>query len=88
VTGVASADVIAVAGSGNVMLNFSKVPALVAVHSSSGDVVLVLPPGATTYLVSASASSGTTSVRVPQSPRSQHVIRVTVGSGNIIVMTG
>jgi hypothetical protein len=51
-------------------------------------VTLVLPPGPTAYRVNASANSGTTHVRVPTSPLSQHVITVTAGSGNITVRTG
>jgi hypothetical protein len=85
---VASADVTAADQSGNVMLRFSQAPASVTVHNDSGDVTLVLPPGPTAYQVHATANSGTTSVNVPRSTRSQHVITVTAGSGNITVVNG
>lgn len=88
VTGVASAKVTAVDHSCNVSLSFSEVPANVVVHNDSGDVTLVLPPGSATYQVNASTDSGTTTVGVPRSSLSQHVITVTDHSGNITVVTG
>ncbi len=88
VTGLASPEVSAVDQSGNVLLRFSKVPANVVVHNISGDVELVLPPGATAYRVQAATSSGSTNVTVPTSLTSQHVITVTNHSGNVAVVTG
>lgn len=88
ITGLASPEVSAVDRSGNVLLSFSKAPANVVVHNSSGDVELVLPPGATTYRVQATTNSGSTNVSVPRSPSSQHVITVTNHSGNVTVVTG
>jgi hypothetical protein len=68
-----------------VVLSFSKVPAHVVVHDNSGDVTVVLPSGPTAYQVQASTSSGTTSIGVPRSPSSPHVITVTNQSGNVVV---
>jgi Putative adhesin len=85
VSGLTSADVTASAGSGNVTLTFIKVPRLVSVSNSDGDVRLVLPPGRTLYKVDASAGSGSSVVKVPQSTNSPHVIKVSDGSGNILV---
>jgi hypothetical protein len=71
--------------SGDIRVVFAKVPRRVEVSDSSGDITLVLPPGPTTYRVSATTSSGSTSIRVPQSPASPHVIVVTDQSGNITI---
>ena len=71
--------------SGNITVVFTKVPRRVQVSNLSGDIRLVLPPGSTTYRVSASTSSGSTSVNVPQSPTSPYVVSVTDQSGNITI---
>jgi hypothetical protein len=85
VSGLASADVAASAGSGDVTLTFAKVPRLVSVSNSDGDVRLVLPPGQTLYKVDASSGDGSTVVKVPQSTNSPHVIKVSDGSGDISI---
>src|SRR5262249_23147166 len=72
-------------GSGDITLVFTKVPDLVRVSDSSGNIRLVLPPGPATYRVSASTSSGSTSLNVPQSLTSPHVIAVTNQSGDITI---
>jgi len=71
--------------SGDIRVVFTKVPRRVQVSDSSGDITLVLPPGPTRYRVSATTSSGSTSVTVPKSPTSPHVISVTDQSGNITI---
>ena len=71
--------------SGNIRVVFTKVPQRVQISDSSGDITLVLPPGPTTYRVSASTSSGSTSINVPQSLTSPHVISATDRSGNITI---
>ena len=73
------------AGSGDITVVFTKVPDLVRISDSSGDIRLVLPPGPAFYRVSASTSSGSTSIDVPKSPTSPHVIAVTNQSGNITI---
>jgi putative adhesin len=88
ISGLASPEVTAVDRSGNVLLSFSNVPSRVVVHNGSGDVEVVLPPGATHYRVEATTDSGSTSVSVPRSPGSPHVITVTNHSGNVTVVTG
>ena len=85
VRGLASADVTASAGSGDVTLTFTKVPRRVSVSNSDGNVRLVLPPGRTLYRVDASASSGSSVVKVPQSTNSPYVIKVSAGSGDISI---
>lgn len=77
---VAASDV-----SGDIALTFSKVPSLVQVSDSSGDVTLVLPPGGTRYRVDASTASGSSSVGVPTSAASPDVITVTDSSGDISI---
>jgi hypothetical protein len=72
-------------GSGDITVVFTKVPDQVRISDSSGDIRLVLPPGPATYRVSTSASSGSTSINVPQSLTSPHVISATDQSGNITI---
>jgi hypothetical protein len=64
---------------------FTAVPRQVRISDSSGNVKLVLPPGPTHYRISASSSSGQTSINVPQSATSPHVVSVTDQSGNITI---
>ena len=71
--------------SGNIRVVFTKVPQRVQISDSSGDITLVLPPGPTTYRVSASTSSGSTSISVPRSQTSPHLISVTDQSGDITI---
>jgi Putative adhesin len=71
--------------SGDITVVFTKVPDLVRVSDSSGNITLVFPPGPTAYRVSASTASGSTSVNVPQSLTSPHVISATGQSGNITI---
>ena len=72
--------------SGDITVVFTKVPDLVKISDSSGNIKLVFPPGPTAYRVSASTSSGQTSVNVPQSPTSPHVVSVTNQSGDITIV--
>jgi hypothetical protein len=84
-TGVSSRQLTAQDQSGDITVVFTKVPDLVKISDSSGNIKLVFPPGPTAYRVSASTSSGQTSVNVPQSPTSPHVVSVTNQSGNITI---
>jgi hypothetical protein len=72
-------------GSPGAGLTFATVPDHVRVSDQLGSVTLVLPPGATTYRVRAHAGFGGTSIRVPTSSSSSHVIVVTDSSGSIEV---
>jgi hypothetical protein len=86
IAGLASARAFARAGSGDITLTFTAVPAQVHVENGSGNVTLVLPPGATQYRVDASTGSGDAPVvTVPTNSASQHVITVRDGSGNISI---
>ena len=84
-SGVSSRQLNAQDQSGDITVVFTKVPDLVKISDQSGNIKLVLPPGPTTYRVSASTSSGQTSIGVPQSPTSQHVISATDQSGDITI---
>ena len=81
--GVSSQVLTAQGQSGDITLVFTAVPRLVRISDSSGNIKLVFPPGPTHYRVSASTSSGQTSINVPRSPTSPHVVSVTNQSGNI-----
>jgi hypothetical protein len=85
VTGVTAADVTASDGSGNVTLTFARIPGRVRVSDQFGDVTLLLPSGRTTYRVSTHALFGETSIGVPTSASSPHVITVTDPSGGISI---
>jgi hypothetical protein len=82
---VSSTSLTAQDRSGDITVVFTKVPDLVKISDSSGNITLVFPPGPATYRVSASTSSGRTSINVPQSPTSPHVVSVTDQSGNITI---
>ncbi len=85
IAGLAGTRVTATDGSGDIALTFSKVPSLVRVNDSSGNVTLVLPSGTTRYQVHASTDSGSRTVSLPRSSVSPHVIIVTDGSGDISI---
>ena len=84
-TGLTEADMTVSSDSGDITLSFSKVPDRVTVDDSFGDIMVVLPAGHTTYKVNAQAPLGMSSVTVPASSSSVHVITVTDQSGNISV---
>jgi hypothetical protein len=90
ITGAAmgAANVTANADSGDVTLNFAQVPANVSVQDDSGNVVVTLPPGGTSYAVSAHSLSGNTTIGVPTNPASTDVISISVDSGNVSVNPG
>jgi hypothetical protein len=85
VNGLSETDVVGGNSSGNITLTFTKIPGRVQVTDSSGNITLVLPPGATAYDVIPSNSSGNTTIDVPRSSSSKHVIIVANQSGNIVV---
>ena len=72
--------------SGDITVVFTKVPDLVKISNSSGNITLVFPPGPAAYRVSAITSSGRTSISVPQSPTSPHMVSVTNQSGDITIV--
>lgn len=85
VNGLAGTDVVGANSSGDITLTFTKIPGTVQVTDSSGNITLVLPPGATAYHVIPSNSSGNTAITVPTSKSSKHKITVTDQSGDITV---
>lgn len=84
-TRVSSQDLTVRDLSGDITVVFTTVPATVTVSDSSGDITLVLPHGPAAYRVLASATSGNTTVTVPKSAFSPHVITATDQSGNITI---
>ena len=85
VTGLTSAQVSASGGAGDITLTFAAVPDLVRVSDSFGNVTLVLPPGPTAYRINAQAPLGQSSIHVPTSPSSPHVISVNDSSGDVVI---
>lgn len=83
--GVASPGVTVSDGSGDVRLAFTRVPGHVRISAGSGNVSVVLPKGGTAYQVNATTGSGITTVQVPRSPASAHVITITDQSGDVTV---
>jgi hypothetical protein len=88
VSGLTNLDVSASDGSGNITLTFATVPDRVTVDDAFGDITVVLPRTSASYKVNAQATFGATSVAVPVSSLSPHVITVTDSSGNISIKSG
>jgi DUF4097 and DUF4098 domain-containing protein YvlB len=88
VSGLTNLDVSASDGSGNITLTFATVPDRVTVDDAFGDITVVLPRTSASYKVNAQAAFGTTSVSVPVSSLSPHVITVTDSSGSISIKNG
>jgi hypothetical protein len=85
VTGITNPTVTASDRAGNVTLTFTKVPDRVEVTDAFGNVKIVLPVGLTVYHVITQAQFGKSSIGVPTSPQSKHLINVTDASGSISV---
>jgi Toastrack DUF4097 len=85
VTGLAGSDVVGRNVSGDITLTFTRVPRWVDVVDGSGNITLVLPPGATRYHVVTRDGSGNIAVSVPQSRSSPYRITATDGAGNISI---
>jgi Toastrack DUF4097 len=85
VTSLAGTSVAGRSGSGDITLTFTRVPQHVDVTDGSGNITIVLPPGATRYHVEAHDAAGDTAVSVPQSRSSPYVITAADGSGNISI---
>ncbi|HTZ92395.1 MAG TPA: hypothetical protein VMB74_08375, partial [Streptosporangiaceae bacterium] len=69
---------------GSVDATFSVAPELVTASSQLGSVTIQLPSG-TSYAVTATADLGSTSVTVPQSPVSRHVVKASSQLGAVTV---
>jgi putative adhesin len=87
-TGLTNKQLTASDSAGDITLTFAAIPDRVRVSDSLGDVTLVLPASPTGYRVNAQTSLGHTSIRVPTSPSSPHVISVTDSSGDIVIRGG
>ncbi|MET7865552.1 DUF4097 family beta strand repeat-containing protein [Micromonospora taraxaci] len=70
------------AGSGNVTIELDK-PAAARAHASSGDVMLLVPPGS--YRVRSGAGSGDARVTVADDPAASLVLDGSAGSGNVTI---
>jgi len=88
VSGLAARGVMASNNSGDITIQFAQVPRRVNVTDSFGNITLVLPPGATTYRVSAHTQFGSTTVLVPQAPTAASVITASNNSGDIRIVNG
>ena len=85
VTGIANSVVSASDSAGSITLTFTAVPSRVVVTDAFGNVKIVLPAGLTVYHVITHVQLGKSSIEVPSSPLSRHLINVTDSSGSISV---
>jgi Putative adhesin len=85
VTGLAGTDVTGAEGSGDIALEFTRVPRRVDVTAETGDITLILPRGPTAYQVHASSASGDVSDGLNQQPSSPCVIVASSGSGDVSI---
>jgi DUF4097 and DUF4098 domain-containing protein YvlB len=83
--GARSARVDASASTGDVEVDFAAPPRDVAAHSSTGDVVVVLPADGTSYDVRTSTSTGDATVTVPTSPAAGRRIDASTSTGDMVV---
>jgi hypothetical protein len=60
----------------------------VTVHSSAGDVDVVVPPVDGGYRVEADTGAGDQHVDVPVDPRSSRVVDATTSAGDVAVRSG
>jgi Toastrack DUF4097 len=81
---VSSARAVVRLSAGRIDITFSAAPATLTATSTAGSVTLRVP-GGVSYAVHASTGVGSTAVRVPVSPASQHVITATVTTGAVTV---
>ncbi len=85
-TGVASADVTADTGGGNIEIVFTRVPKDVRVSTDGGDITIVVPRGTIHYDVTASTAGGTVSdPTIPINTSSPHTITATSGGGDVTI---
>jgi len=71
--------------SGDIELDFGRVPSAVQLKSSSGDVTIRLPSGDAAYKVETHTSSGDDSTTVKTDPASDRSIKADTSSGDITV---
>ena len=83
-TGLAVREATLTSGQSTINATFSQPPVLVVATCQMGSVTLHLP-GNSSYAVTASAQMGSTSVRVPQSAGSPHVVKASSQMGSVTV---
>ncbi|MFJ6459655.1 DUF4097 family beta strand repeat-containing protein [Streptomyces sp. NPDC091387] len=83
--GISGSSVQAESDNGQVRLGFTAVPTLVDTVSDNGKVTIELPSGGASYAVSARADNGNTSVKVPRSDDSTHVVKARSNNGEVTV---
>lgn len=83
-----STQVDASAATGDVRVVLDAVPDLVRARTSTGDVTVLVPPGPTTYRVTASTPVGDRTVEVPEDTSSTHLVDATTAVGDVKVATG
>ena len=84
-TGLRSPTVRATSETGSVLTAFTRPPDSVRATSDTGSVDVVLPDDRTAYVVSASTSTGSTSITVPTDPRSRRTVDAEAGTGSVTV---
>lgn len=87
VTGARSADIVARSASGNVSLAFTAAPSVVNADTASGDVHVIVPPGAS-YDVQAAGVTTSPAVSVSRSASSPRLIVAHSMSGDVTVSNG
>ncbi|MFF1919936.1 DUF4097 family beta strand repeat-containing protein [Streptomyces sp. NPDC058221] len=83
--GISGSSVTAQSDNGSVRLGFTAVPTLVDTVSDNGEVDIELPGGSTSYAVSTRTDNGNTSVDVPRSGDSPHVVKARSSNGEVTV---
>jgi len=84
-TGIVTDTITASSGDGDIQITFTSVPRDLRVNTDSGNITLVLPPGAAQYDVAANTDSGTVTDTVPRNSSSPNTINASSGSGNISI---
>jgi len=72
-------------GGGNISLVFAKVPTSLEIHSSGGDISVVLPHSATRYAITTDLGGGNYSASVPTNSASGNTINIGSGGGNVSI---
>ncbi|MEU9758979.1 DUF4097 family beta strand repeat-containing protein [Streptomyces sp. NPDC001834] len=85
--GISATSVKAQCDNGGIRLGFASAPDLVKARSDNGSITIGLPGGSVEYAVSATARNGRTSVDVPRSDDSSHVVKARSNNGGITVRT-
>jgi hypothetical protein len=85
IQGATSARVDASASTGDVTVELASPPRDVAAHSSTGDVLVVLPADGTSYDVRTSTSTGDATVTVPTDPGADRRIDASTSTGDVLV---